>query len=1125
MKKLSFLIVFCFLLFCTNALQAQELRFNQVLSPTGLIFDMVQDKQGFLWIATLNQGLKRYDGINFKTYTNDPLNSNSLASGAIFRLFVDSENILWMGMMGSGLEKFDPATNTFTHFRHDPKNASSLICDTVGQIFEDRLGNLWVGTIGGLDMLDRKTGKFIHYRNDVNDPSSLSNNAAAKIFEDKKGELWIGCISIKNDPKEGGLNRFDRKTGKFIRYLHDPLNPKSLPDNWIVDIYEDKDENFWMISASKPPFFTSPATFFKMDRNTGEFTRYYADPTRSGTLSQTPVSDKIFPYASFITEDSTGALWIGVGNSGMNRYDPVSKMSTHYGYIFEGDKLLSAKDTATGFTTGSISKVYSTRDGMLWIGTTQGTLFNLDNYKIKVPFFPIQQLDANSFYCEENNNILWIATRYGLLRRDLTTQNEKLLTNDPTNKNSLCFNNVTAIRPDGEGDLWLGTRDGLDKFNPATGKFVHYLHDPKNPATIASNIFDYLFIDHKKTLWATTDSGISRLDKNTGEVTNYKKSNKDDPGLSGNRFLCIAEDNDHLIWVASDYGALKLDTKTGKIGKYIPNNFIKSICVDSKGIIWAGGDKALYYYDQAKDEFVLFADQYSTVDVSKVINVMEDDKKNLWVSTSTSIIKISEDRTKLRKYNDINGVRFSSYTFNDNHKAKDGRLFFGERGGYYSFYPDQLKDTTIAPQLVLSGFKLGESEIKIEPNGILTAPLWKTEDIQLTHDQNVFSFDFFAIDFMSPSDEKYLFMLENYDNEWHDIGSDHRAFFFNVPPGSYNFRVKAVSGDGASVEKSIRIIISPPWWRSWWAYIVYGFLGLVAVYLIYRYQKSNIIRKERQRTQQKELAQAKEIEKAYNELKTTQQQLIQSEKMASLGELTAGIAHEIQNPLNFVNNFSEVNDELLKELNTEADKGNLKEVKAIAKDIAFNSEKINHHGKRADAIVKGMLQHSRTSSGQKEPTDINALADEYLRLSYHGLRAKDKSFNANFKTDFDDSIGKVNIIPQDIGRVILNLINNAFYAVDEKRKQNFNGYEPTVSVSTKKMNGKVEIKVADNGNGIPQKVFDKIFQPFFTTKPTGQGTGLGLSLSYDIVKAHGGEIKVETKEGEGSEFIINLSTT
>ena len=267
----------------------------------------------------------------------------------------------------------------------------------------------------------------------------------------------------------------------------------------------------------------------------------------------------------------------------------------------------------------------------------------------------------------------------------------------------------------------------------------------------------------------------------------------------------------------------------------------------------------------------------------------------------------------------------------------------------------------------------------------------------------------------------------------------------------------------------------------------------------------------------------RELNLALENLKNTQVQLIQSEKMASLGELTAGIAHEIQNPLNFVNNFSEVNTELIQEMKVEIEKGNNEEVKSLANDIADNEEKINHHGKRADAIVKGMLQHSRSSTGVKEPTDINELADEYLRLAYHGLRAKDKSFNALMKTDYDQSIGNINIIPQDIGRVILNLITNAFYAVTEKKKTNGEGYEPTVTLLTKRLGNEVLINVKDNGDGIPQKVLDKIFQPFFTTKPTGQGTGLGLSMSYDIVtKGHGGQLKVETKEGEGTQFIIIL---
>jgi two-component system NtrC family sensor kinase len=297
--------------------------------------------------------------------------------------------------------------------------------------------------------------------------------------------------------------------------------------------------------------------------------------------------------------------------------------------------------------------------------------------------------------------------------------------------------------------------------------------------------------------------------------------------------------------------------------------------------------------------------------------------------------------------------------------------------------------------------------------------------------------------------------------------------------------------------------------------------------------------RQRKRTNTLLQKQKEEIQSTLTELKSTQAQLIQSEKMASLGELTAGIAHEIQNPLNFVNNFSEVNKELIEELRQEKNKGNNGKIEdEILNDMEQNLEKVIHHGKRADAIVKGMLQHSRVSTGQKELTDINKLADEYLRLSYHGLRAKDKSFNAKLETNFDYSLGKINVVPQDIGRVLLNLFNNAFYACTERSRsagmqKNVSTssagqqYEPIVSVCTKLsplpggLRG-AEIHVKDNGNGIPQKIIDKIFQPFFTTKPTGQGTGLGLSLSYDIVKAHGGEIKVKTKEGEGAEFVIQL---
>ncbi|HEY5919139.1 MAG TPA: ATP-binding protein [Chryseolinea sp.] len=295
-------------------------------------------------------------------------------------------------------------------------------------------------------------------------------------------------------------------------------------------------------------------------------------------------------------------------------------------------------------------------------------------------------------------------------------------------------------------------------------------------------------------------------------------------------------------------------------------------------------------------------------------------------------------------------------------------------------------------------------------------------------------------------------------------------------------------------------------------------LFIVAIVAIFLWR----ISRQRQKSNTVLEEQKKEIEIAMANLKAAQAQLIQSEKMASLGELTGGIAHEIQNPLNFVNNFSEVSNELLEELKEEVEKGNYDEVQTITNNIKQNLEKILHHGKRADGIVKGMLQHSRSSNGIKTLTPIDVLVDEYLRLAYHGWRAKDKSFQVTLHTNYDSTIGNVDIVQQDIGRVILNIINNAFYATADKMKQQSAGYEPTVSISTKKSDKNVLIMVNDNGDGIPQNVLDKIFQPFFTTKPPGQGTGLGLSLSYDIVKAYGGEIRVETKEGMATEFTIIL---
>jgi len=601
------------------------------------------------------------------------------------------------------------------------------------------------------------------------------------------------------------------------------------------------------------------------------------------------------------------------------------------------------------------------------------------------------------------------------------------------------------------------------------------------------------------------------------------KNNAIDSENTGLVIALLTEETGN-VWVAHrNGGGLDFfDHTTRGFRQFFKGTDLSSLVRDSSGTLWVGTDNGLYETKDLADGFKKFTAPAGTIDKSRVLSMQEDDQNKIWVTCNSGIVRMDPFTNQITVYGSNYDIDAGFLTPISGYRGLDGKIYFGALTGYYVFDPDEFRYNSKAPQVVITDFSIGGKSIVPGQKSVLHTSIEEAKEIFLGYNQNIFSFAFAGIHYSDPSNNQHLYMLENYDQAWREAGSARIASYYNVPPGHYVFHVKASNNDGVWAERSIVVIISPPWWRTWGAYCIYALLFIMLAYTVHRYQKAWVIKAERERTRAREMAQAKEIEKAYHELKTTQSQLVQQEKMASLGELTAGVAHEIQNPLNFVNNFSEVNSELITEMNNEIDKGNFSEVRSIAKNIDDNEQKIMFHGKRADAIVKSMLQHSRTSSGQKESMDVNALADEYLRLAYHGLRAKDKSFNAEIKSDLDPSIGKINIIPQDIGRALLNLFNNSFYAVNEKAKEQINGYEPTIAVSTRKVKDIIELTVKDNGNGIPQKILDKIFQPFFTTKPTGQGTGLGLSLSYDIIKAHGGEIKVESKEGEGSEFIILL---
>ena len=593
MNKLFSLITFCLLLLSGIELPAQNLRFKTVLdNPNSFIVDMKQDKLGFFWLINNTSGLQKFDGVKLQTFLNDPGNPNSIAPGEISSLLIDADNIIWLGTFSSGLDRLDPATNTFTHFRHNAKDAFSLSNDSVSAILEDHAGNLWVGTYQGLDLLDRKKGKFTHYGNDKNDPASISYPLVSKIYEDKKGILWIcGRTSSTEHIPAGALNRFDPATKKFTPYFLDSAKANNgIPGTWVRDIYEDNKNNFWIVTN---------AGLYTMDRNTGKCTRYYPDPFHSSSLSQTPVAEKIATEMNFITEDSSGAFWVGMGPNGLNRYDPVTKKSMHFGLIYDVKEMSSFKkrDTATGLNIPFVIKGISSKDGLFWVSGFGG-IAHLNYKKTTFPFYNISKT-AQALYLEVNGKILWIGTDKGLLKKDLATQKEKLLIINPKD-NNIYGNYIYSITTDEKENIWLGTGGGLVKFDPVTEKYVHYKNDPENHGSISSNKINYLFFDHNKNLWAASDSGISRMDRATGHFTNY---NGREIGITGKTFELnrITEDPQHDIWLTANWGLYKLDIKTGKFRQYIDDD-LRAICVDAKGRVWTGGFRGLYALNKTKDK-------------------------------------------------------------------------------------------------------------------------------------------------------------------------------------------------------------------------------------------------------------------------------------------------------------------------------------------------------------------------------------------------------------------------------------------------------------------------------------------------------------------------------------------
>ena len=1039
----------------TNILCAQnsELKgvpeFNPAFEPFELpnghmgnsVQGIVQDSVGFMWFAS-QSGLHRFDGQNMITFLSDPNNPSTLNNDYIEDIYLDSQGIIWLSHWSAGgISSYDPDLGSFKRYVHDPGDPESIILGETGPIVEDKDGFLWIGGRNGVSRLDRESGKFSRYVHDPGDDNSLSDNEVRGLYVDTDGDLWVATGMPWVLDGKGGLNRYIPEKDSFERFLHDPEDPNSLSNNKVRSLFEDSKGNFWVGTAGDG--------LHQFNKDEGTFTRFSYHPDDPTQLSKpflegTDLSTAVpWSHITSIFEDSQQRLWISAVYAGIDIYDPKLGTTKHF----------ESEPGENRLKTNFIWQTYQSDDGTIWIATGgEGRqVYKVKEEDLKIPFYSSSLLGDSTGVkrgiVQDNRDNIWIAqspyTPYDPVRRSalwkVDTQRDTVFQvnaiSSQMSPNLPLF--LASLSQDLSGNIWLGTDEGYYIGNSESifQKVQPNLDFGWGPI-LQSSTGD-IWLPHAET-------GVFRLDPDLQNYQLFTHDPEDPNSISGSYVWGIYEDRQGNIWIGGGSGSNHADYPLF-LDRYHPESgtfehlldgittlgMVSHMVEDAQGNIWFDDwYYSLYKLNPTTRELKKFTPGNSLFTGNRVQSLIQHPGGNIWISTDYELLELDPVAESFSIYSEIHGVRKARGNTMGGFVSADGQLLFVREGGFNIFNPDLLlrEVKNKMPDLRITGFRLSDQNIMTgasgSSQGVLNQPIWKTDLIELDSDESTFSFSVACFDFYEPEGNQLQYRLEGFDRRWRqDLRDGETPYYYDIPPGEYIFRLRGANSLGVWNTEgiSLKIVVHPPWYLTWWAYILYGIIFSSLITLIHNVQKSRTIRKERERIKDWELEQAKKVEQAYKELKTTQTQLIHSEKMASLGELTAGIAHEIQNPLNFVNNFSEVNKELVDELEQEIEKGDNRAVKAILRDLRDNEEKVTHHGRRADQIVKSMLQHSRNNSGEKEPTDINTLADEYLRLAYHGFRAKDKIFQCQvLKQSFAHDLHKINVVPQDIGRVILN---------------------------------------------------------------------------------------------------------
>lgn len=1068
-------------------------KFEYLSREQGLSYSNVlcilQDRKGFLWFGT-EDGLNKYDGYKFTIYKRDPNSAKTLSVNHIYCLYEDHQGFLWVGTY-LGLNRFDVDSETFRSYLHEPENPRSLSHNVVKSILEfpKGSGKLWVGTQGGgVNYLDSRNETFRHYRHDPQTPGSLDSDRVLVCYEDYQGVMWVGT--------DKGLNRYNPESETFQHYHNDPYEPKSISGGDISSIYEDQHNTLWLG--------THGGGLNRFDRESETFQHYQHDPQNPASLSHN--------WVDAISEDKSGILWISTRN-GLNLFDPANEVFHHVKH---------EPSNPWGMRSTTVKVIYRDNAGELWLAPLDRGVCRLKqessifrHFK-HIPDNPMS-LIGNKVNCfsEDRLGMIWVGSYTdGLNLFDRRTSTFQPIQHNPGNPQSFISKNAGVIYEDHQGTVWVGTNKvGLNRYDRKNETFQQFMPDQKPSGLSGETILSiYEATTKPGVLWVGTfDKGLNRFDVQSETFRHYRHDPQNPESISDNDISCIYEGPSEpgVLWIGTYKGGLnRFDPESEKFRHYrydpqnprsLSSDLIFAIHEDRTGILWVGtGDGGLNSFDRQTGSFVRYGESEG-LPSSCIFGILEDDRGNLWIGTANGISRFNPRNSTFKNYNARDGLQGSQFNQSAYLKLNSGEMVFGGNNGFNIFHPDSVKDNPYVPPVVFTGLKRYNTEGSgggaVEERGIS-----EKKKVELSYEENIFTVEFAALNFRIPEKNQYSYRLEGFNEQWIQLGTKHDITFTNLDAGEYTLRVKGSNNDGIWNEEgaALKIIVHPPWWKTWWAYSFYALVIGAALYGIRRFELN------RQR------------------LKQEAQSLAEVDRLKS--RFFANISHEFRTPLTLILGplaklTSRVNDRESRE------------------DLGMMQRNAN----RLLQLINQLLDLSKLEGGrmklQAGPENIVPLL-RGLTTSFESL-AIQKGIDLQFHTAAEEII--VYVERDKIEKILINLLSNAF-------KFTSDGGAISVTVDTSLnppptgglnespfeggLRGMLQITVSDTGSGIPAEHLDKIFDRFYQvadslqgdskyTRATG-GTGIGLALTKELVELHHGAISVSSEPGKGTAFVIRL---